>query len=70
MGHEVDTVAGRGWAGVKNGELLRRMRGECDVLVTMDHSLEFQQHISTLPFGVLLIRANSNRLDDLASLLP
>ena len=24
-GHTVDTVAGRGWAGIKNGELLRRM---------------------------------------------
>jgi predicted nuclease of predicted toxin-antitoxin system len=27
-GHAVDTVAGRGWAGIKNGELLRRMSGQ------------------------------------------
>jgi hypothetical protein len=26
-GHVVDTVVGRGWAGVKNGELMRRMIG-------------------------------------------
>ena len=33
-GHAVDTVVSRGWAGIKNGELLCRMRGEYDVLVT------------------------------------
>jgi hypothetical protein len=45
-GHTVDTVAGCGWAGVKNGELLRRMRGQYDVLVTTDRNIEFQQHIA------------------------
>jgi hypothetical protein len=30
--HVVDTVVGRGWAGINNGELLRRMRGQYDVL--------------------------------------
>jgi hypothetical protein len=61
-GHQVDTVVGRGWAGVKNGDLLQRMRGEYEVLLTMDRGLEFQQNISALPFGVLLIRADSNRM--------
>jgi hypothetical protein len=28
----------------------------------MDRGLEFQQNISALPFGVLLIRADSNRM--------
>jgi hypothetical protein len=51
-GHTVDTVSGRGWSGIKNGELLRRMSGQYDVLVTMDRSIEFQQRISTLPFGI------------------
>jgi hypothetical protein len=27
-GHAVDTVSGRGWTGIKNGELLRRMNGQ------------------------------------------
>jgi hypothetical protein len=56
-GHAVDTVSGRGWTGIKNGELLRRMSGQYDVLVTMDRSIEFQQRISTLPFGIVLVRA-------------
>ena len=59
-GHAVDTVSGRGWTGIKNGELLRRMTGQYDVLVTMDRSIEFQQRLSTLPFGIVLVRARSN----------
>jgi predicted nuclease of predicted toxin-antitoxin system len=46
-GHAVDTVSGRGWTGIKNGELLRRMTGQYDVLVTKDRSIEFQQRLST-----------------------
>ena len=61
-GHDVDTVVGRGWAGVKNGELLRRMSGLYDALVTMDRSMEFQQNVSVLPFGVVVVRASSNRM--------
>jgi hypothetical protein len=38
--------------------------------VTMDRSIEFQQRISTLPFGIVLIRAPSNRLQDLRPLVP
>jgi hypothetical protein len=33
------------------------MSGQYDVLVTMDRSIEFQQRISTLPFGIVLVRA-------------
>jgi hypothetical protein len=67
-GHTVDTVSGRGR--IKNGELLRRMSGQYDVLVTMDRSIEFQQRISTLPFGIVLVRARSNRMEHLRPLVP
>jgi hypothetical protein len=46
------------------------MRGEYEVLLTMDRGLEFQQNISALPFGVLLIRADSNRMVHLVPLVP
>jgi hypothetical protein len=69
-GHAVDTVSGRGWTGIKNGELLRRMTGQYDVLVTMGRSIEFQQRLSTLPFGIVLVRARSNRIQDLRPLVP
>jgi predicted nuclease of predicted toxin-antitoxin system len=69
--HLVDSVVGLGWTGVKNGELLRRAGAErFDVLVTMDASLEHQQNIAKLPFGVLLLRARSNRPEQLLPLVP
>jgi hypothetical protein len=69
-GHAVHTVSGRGWTGIKNGELLRRMNGQYDALVTMDRSIEFQQRIATLRFGIVLVRARSNRMQDLMPLVP
>lgn len=68
-GHDVDTVIGRGWSGIANGELLRRMRSEYDVLITMDRSIEFQQNLSALAFGILLVRAPSNRMVHLQPLV-
>lgn len=69
-GHAVDTVVSRGWAGIKNGKLLDRMRGQYDVLVTMDRGIEFQQQIGALLFGIVVIRARSNRMQDLRPLVP
>jgi len=54
QGHDVDTVVGRGWAGVKNSELLRRVRDQYNAFITMDRAIEFQQNIPALPFGVIL----------------
>ena len=46
------------------------MSGQYDVLVTMDRSIEFQQRISTLAFGIVLVRAQSNRMEPLRPLVP
>lgn len=48
-GHAVSTVQGLGWAGTKNGALLKRATGECDVFVTMDGNIEHQQDFANLP---------------------
>ena len=69
VGHEVSTVHSLGWAGIKNGELLRRAREVCDVFVTLDRNLEFQQNMKLLPFGVVVVRSHSNRLPHLTSLI-
>lgn len=55
-----------GWSGVKNGDLLRRAANVCEVFVTLDRNLEFQQNIKVLPFGVVVLCARSNRIADLA----
>jgi predicted nuclease of predicted toxin-antitoxin system len=41
-GHEVDSVPKIGWAGVKNGELLRRANSAYDLLITMDKGIYHQ----------------------------
>lgn len=53
-----------------NGELLSRASGRYDAFVTMDRSTEHEQNVSTLPFGVLVLRAPSNRLVHLRPLAP
>jgi len=68
--HEVSTVQGMGLAGVENGELLRRAAGHTDAFITMDRKLERQQNLSVLSFGVVLVVARSNRVQDLLPLVP
>jgi predicted nuclease of predicted toxin-antitoxin system len=65
VGHDTSNVHGHGWAGIKNGELLRRAQGVCEVFVTLDRNLEFQQNIKILPFGIVVVRSRSNRIVDL-----
>ena len=70
IGHSVSTVQALGWAGTKNGALLKRASGLIDALVTMDRNLEHQQDVSVLPFGVVVVGAPSNRVPDLTPLVP
>lgn len=66
---EVLTVQERGWSGIKNSELLRLAAGEFEVFLTMDRGVEFQQNLQSLSLGVLIIRAPSNRFEDLLPLM-
>jgi hypothetical protein len=66
--HDVVTVHGFGWSGLKNGELLLRATGRVDAFITMDSNLEFQQRLVGLSFGVIVIHARSNRVADLLPL--
>ena len=69
-GHEVRTVVEAGWASVENGELLRQAAAAFDVLITADQNLEFQQNVRTLPMAVIVVVAESNRLESLEPLIP
>ncbi len=68
-GHEVTTVQAAGWAGTKNGELLRRADTRFDVLMTMDRNLRYQQNLSALRLSILIVRARSNRMVHLRPLV-
>ena len=54
-GHEVKTVAEVGWAGFKNGDLLRLAAAEFDVLITVDRNLEYQQIFEGLSLAVIVV---------------
>jgi len=70
-GHDVSTVQQRGWAGLKNGELLRAAAAEgFEILVTADRNLQFQQNLSRTVLGIVLLVAPSNVLEDLLPLVP
>jgi hypothetical protein len=69
-GHEVATVPEMGWAGIKNGPLLRLAQDRFDAFVTVDQGLRFQQIVRGLRLGVVMLVAPSNRLDALVPLVP
>ena len=68
-GHEVKTVAEVGWAGVKNGELLRLAAAEFDLLITVDRNLEYQQSFEDLSLAVMVVHASSNDINILRPLM-
>jgi hypothetical protein len=61
--NDILTVQGLGWAGVTNGELLRRATAHADALLTMDRKLERQHHLSNLSFGVVVVQAHTRLID-------
>ena len=52
VGHEVRTVQQVGWAGLKNGVLMRNISGRFEVFLTIDKRIESEQDI---PKDVVLI---------------
>lgn len=69
-GHEVIPVHRHGWAGLKDGELLRQAEEEFDVFLTVDRNLAFQQSVQGLAIAVEVLHAPTNRLQDLQQLVP
>ena len=69
-GHEIRTVQEAGWAGVRNGALLRAADGTFDAMLTVDQGVEHQQHLTGLRIGVVIMVAASNDIDDLRPLVP
>jgi len=70
VGHECSTVVLCGWSGKKNGELLTLADPLFDVLLTLDKNLPYQQNLKTKRIAVLIVRAPSNRIQDLLPAVP
>ena len=69
-GHQVDSVHQRGWSDLDNGALLAVCEAEYDAFVTLDQSIRYQQNLRGRPIAVIILRAKSNRLQDLSPLAP
>ncbi len=69
-GHDCHTVVECGWSGKKNSELLALADPLFDVLLTLDKNLPFQQNLGSVRIAVLIIRARSNRIQDLVPVIP
>ena len=70
VGHDVVSVAEAGWSGLTNGRLLQVAQERYDCLITADRSLVYQQTLPRFDIAVLVLRAKTNRLEDLAPLVP
>ena len=62
------SVQDMGWAGIKNGELLRLVAAEFDVFITSDKNLRHQQNLATIDLAILLLP--SNQVPVVKALLP
>jgi len=70
-GHQVFTVPEMGWAGVKNGALLRLIQDAAfDVFVTIDGNLSYQQNLKGMNLAIIVLRAPDNTIESLRPLVP
>ena len=70
VGHDVETVQGRGWAGTKNGALLALAVPEFDVFVTADRNLPRQQYLPAFDIRIIVVAALRNRIADIRPPIP
>lgn len=70
-GHNVLTVRGIGWNGVKNGELLKLLeKNNFDVLIAVDKNLPYQQNETELPVKIIILDVFRNILPNLLPFVP
>jgi len=67
---QATTVPQRGWAEKKDRELLDLASAEFDVFVTIDSNLTFQQNLSLVSLGVVVLHVKSSRYESLQPLVP
>jgi predicted nuclease of predicted toxin-antitoxin system len=57
-GHHCSTVQGRGWGGIKNGDLLQRAETEFDLFITADQNIRYQQNLIGRRIAILELSTN------------
>jgi hypothetical protein len=70
-GIDCQTVPEAGLAGKKNGELLRLAElSGFKAFLTVDQGIEYQQNLQQRSIAIIVIQAQSSRLDDLLPHAP
>lgn len=70
-GHDVSRVQEMGWAGIKNGALIRLIQtSDFEAFVTIDGNLEHQQNLRAINFAVVVLGAPDNTFETLRPLMP
>ena len=71
VGFDATHVTDAGWAGKRNGALIRLMvEARFDTLLTVDRGIEFQQNVLASGIGVVVVLTPANRLKELRALIP
>ena len=68
-GHDVRTVRQLNLLGLSNGRLLAAADPQIDVFLTVDKNLVHQQQLSGYRLSVIVLRARSNKIEDLSPLV-
>lgn len=69
-GHSCTTVTGKGWGGIKNGDLLQRAEGEFDLFITSDQNIRYQQNLTGRRIAILELSSNDiTRIEAAAALI-
>jgi len=67
--HQAYTAEWAGFKGTKNGELLRLAEvAGYEVILTVDHGIPHQQRPGSREISIILIRAQTNQLEELVPL--
>jgi predicted nuclease of predicted toxin-antitoxin system len=69
-GHEAVHIEELGWKGITNGDLLRRISGKYDVLVTGDSNMPNQQNLALFDVAIVQLRPRLKVIDQFASYDP
>jgi predicted nuclease of predicted toxin-antitoxin system len=69
INHEVVTVPEKGWAGTKNGKLLKLASENFDVFITVDQNLTSQQNLKQIDLIIIVLVSKDNRFITLKPLI-
>jgi hypothetical protein len=69
-GHKSVHVNDLGWKGSRNGEVLERISGRYDALVTGDTNMGFQQDLGRFDVAVLVLQPRRKVLAEPLELVP